>query len=179
MYGQTHSTPTVKVCCWNEQAIEGMNADLVDVWDSFVDALIIEIEGVDTVTSETFDIVREIASCIQKNESRGAKDTRAAVRTFASNLDRREHITQDAIVRATETFKDKLSSLRIDALSSVKTAFIGRLMENTYHAAIKDSGKPIIITKIIKTLTHALPRQRQRPSAQGSRNRSIQLSISV
>jgi hypothetical protein len=126
-----------------------MQADLVEVWKSFVVDLNAEIKRIDTATSQTFDKIREIASSTQKNESRVAKDTRTATWTFASNLGHRKHITQKAIVRATEIFEKNLSSLRTDALSSVKTAFISELMKDTYHAANKDFGKSIIIKKVI------------------------------
>jgi hypothetical protein len=122
-----------------------MRDDLFEVWESFEVDLNAEIKSIGTATSQTFDEIGKIASYTQQNESSAAKHTKRAMWTFASNLHHRKQITQEAIVRASETFNKNLSSLRTDALSPIKTAFIGRLMDDTYRAANMKSGKPIII----------------------------------
>jgi hypothetical protein len=132
--------------CWNEEAMQGMKGDLSDIWNSFASDLDDEIELVNTATSEAFSKVLRIAASTRVNESGVPRDTRSAMRTFASNLVHREHLTRYGVEKATETFESKLSSLRADALSSVRTAFIGQIMEATYHAANMEYGKSIFAT---------------------------------
>jgi hypothetical protein len=138
-YGD-HCTPAAGSHCWNDEAVQGMKTDLSAVWNSFAGDLNIEIDRVTTATSRAFDKVLKIAASARANESRAANNAGSDMRTFASNLLHREHLTRYGIEKATETFEASLSSLHADALSSVRTAFIGQLMESTYHAANMEYG---------------------------------------
>jgi hypothetical protein len=140
-YGD-HSTRTKGYHCWNEEAMQTMTTDLSTVWDSFADNLDVEIECINTATDQIFARIIRLASSARGNETRATHNNGSAMRTFVSNLIRREQLTRYGIDRANETFESKLSSLRTDALSSVRTAFIGGLMERTYHAANMEYGKP-------------------------------------
>jgi hypothetical protein len=126
--------------CWNEEAIQGMTGDLSAIWNSLTSDLDDEIQRVNTTTNLAFDKVLRIAASTRANRSGATNDTRSAMRTFASNLVHREHLTRYGIEKATETFELKLSSLRADALSSVRTGLIGQIMESAYHAANMEYG---------------------------------------
>jgi hypothetical protein len=139
-YGD-YATPKMGSHCWNEEAIQGMTTDLSAVWDSFVIDLKTEIERVNTTAVQIYAKVLEIATSPAANASRAISDTGSAVRTLASNLLHREHLTRYGIEQVTEAFQSKLYSLRTDTLSSVRTSSIGELMESTYHAANMEYGK--------------------------------------
>ncbi|KAF2026367.1 hypothetical protein EK21DRAFT_115930 [Setomelanomma holmii] len=138
-YGD-YSTPVMGSRCWNEEAIQGMTTDLSAVWDSFAVDLDTGIERVNTAAVHIYAKVFEIAASPAENRSRETDDIGSAMRTLASNLLHREHLTRYGIEKVTETFESNLSSLRSDTLSSVRTALIGKLMEGTYHAANMDYG---------------------------------------
>jgi hypothetical protein len=82
----------------------------------------------------------EIATSPTLHNSGATDGIGIAMRTLASNLLHREHLMRYGIDQATETFESNLSSLRGDVLSSVRTAFIGKLTEEAYHAANIDYG---------------------------------------
>jgi hypothetical protein len=173
-YGD-HYTPTVGSHCWNNEAIQGMETDLSAVWNSFAGDLDIEIDRVTTATSQAFDKVLNVAASARANESRAANNASSSMRTFASNSLHREHLTRYGIEKATEAFASNLSFLRANALSSVRSAFIGQLMEPTYHAANMEYG-----TSTSCTLTHILlltlsSRLRQPSPSQNSHHKFVQL----
>jgi hypothetical protein len=141
--------------CWNEKAILGMTGDLSAIWNGFASDLDDEIQRVNTATSQAFDKVLRIAASTRANKSEATNETRSAMRTFASNLVHRNHLTRYGVEKATETFESKLSSLRADALSSVRTAFIGQIMEATYHAANMEYGKSIFTTLLVDIYSYA------------------------
>jgi hypothetical protein len=136
-----HSTDARKDLCWNAEAIEHMATDLPTVWSSFVLDLDTEIQRINTAAIETYARIGSAASAAA-DRSRLRNDTRPAMRTFASNVSHRKHLMRGDISQAMETFEADLESLRIDTLSSAKTAFIGKLLEDTYHAANMEYGKP-------------------------------------
>jgi hypothetical protein len=140
--------------CWNKEAIQGMTSDLGAVWDSFTVDLAVEVDRINTVMTETFDKIFRLAESARTNESRATKSISSDIRTFASNLVHREHLTRYGIQQATDAFESNLSRLRSDTLSPVRTAFIGILMESKYYDANKEYGKLIILTLSL-VLTHA------------------------
>jgi hypothetical protein len=173
-YGD-HCTPAAGSHCWNDEAVQGMKTDLSAVWNSFAGERNIEIDRVTTATSRAFDKVLKIAASARANESRAANNAGSGMRTFASNLLHREHLTRYGIEKATETFEASLFSLRADALSSVRTAFVGQLMEPTYHAANMEYGTSTScnLTRIL--LLTLSSRLRQRSPSQNSHHAFVQL----
>lgn len=116
-----------------------MTADLRIFWDSFTVDIDTEIERVGTVVTQIFIDIIQIAVSVAADMSR-ANGTGSAMRTFAANLQHRERLITYGIEQVAESFSSKLVALRADALSYVRTSFIGRLMEGTYHAANIDFG---------------------------------------
>jgi hypothetical protein len=173
-YGN-HYTPAAGSHCWNDEAVQGMKTDLSTIWNSFAGDLDTEIDRVTTATSRAFDKVLKIAASARANESRAANNVGSGMRTFAANLLHREHLTRYGIEKATEAFASNLSSLRADALSSVRTAFVGQLMEPTYHAANMEYGTSTScnLTRIL--LLTLSSRLRQRSPSQNSHHAFVQL----
>jgi hypothetical protein len=126
--------------CWNEEAIQGMTTDLSTVWDRFAVDLYAELEHVNTTAVQMYAKLLEIAASSALRNSGATDDIGSAMRTLASNLLHREHLMRYSIDLVTETFESNISSLRADTLSSVRTAFIGKLIEGTYHAANMEYG---------------------------------------
>jgi hypothetical protein len=115
--------------------------DLSIFWDRFAKDLDTEIERFNTAAIHVYARVLETATSLAANNSRAIKDVGSAMQTLASNLLLRESLTRYSIEQVMDTFKSRLSSLRVDTLSCVRTSFIGRLMEETYHAANMEYGK--------------------------------------
>jgi hypothetical protein len=121
-----------------------MTTDLSAVWDSFASDLHTEIERFNTALFRTYASVLEMAALPAAHRSKANDSTGYAMRTLASNLLHREHLMRFGIKQVTETFESDLSCLGADTLSAVRTSFIGKLMENTYHAANIDYGKSTV-----------------------------------
>lgn len=143
-YGD-HATPAVGACCWNEEAMQGMKNDLSKVWDSFQVDLDAEIERVNATAAHTFTKVCKLASDVSRKVSRRTNNARSAMRTLAGNVLHRKNVMLYDLEQASENFEEKLSTLRENALSSVGTAFVGRLMKDTYHAANMEYGEQFSI----------------------------------
>jgi hypothetical protein len=139
-YGE-HCTDGKGPHCWNDEAIQGMKDDLSAIWDSFVVDLIADIQYVSTASLQTYTEVGEIASSTAENGSPSSNDIAVVMRTFASNMQHREELIRCGIYKAMESFVSDLRSLRADTLTGARTAFVGKLMEATYHAANMEHGK--------------------------------------
>jgi hypothetical protein len=118
-----------------------MTADMSDVWNSFVLDLEAQLERIDGAIIQSFDDVFDIALAAGTREPGAASNTRPAMQTFAANMRHRKDLTLYGIEQAVDSFHSNLTSLKSDAFSSVRTAFIGRLMERTYHAANIEYGE--------------------------------------
>lgn len=121
-----------------------MTKDLTAVWDSFVCELNPEIKRVSTAVLQTYAKICKIAASPAANGSRATEDTGIAMRTFALTLLRRERLICEGIEQAIEAFVSALISLRTDTVTSIKTAFIAKLMKDTYHAANIEHGNPAL-----------------------------------
>jgi hypothetical protein len=136
-YGE-HSTKSVRYRCWNKEAMEGMNGDMSAVWDSFAVDLETRLDRVNGVVAQAFRRACRVALSTRANEPGVARP----MQILAAMLRRREDRTLYGIEEANENFQSDLSSLNTNVFSSIRTAFIGQLMENTYHAANIDYGIP-------------------------------------
>ena len=116
-----------------------MTADLPDFWTSFEVDVDAEVARVSAFVTQAFIDIIQIATSIGATMSR-ADETGSAMRTFAANLRHRERLISYGVKQVTDDFETKLSALRADTLSFVRTSFIGRLVENTYHAANMEHG---------------------------------------
>jgi hypothetical protein len=122
-----------------------MKNDLSTVWDSFQVDLDAGLERVNATAAHTFNKVYKLASEGSRKESRRTDNARSAMRTLAGNILHRKDVMLYGLKQVSETFESKLRALRDDALSSVRNAFVGRLMEDTYHAANMEYGEQFSI----------------------------------
>jgi hypothetical protein len=118
-----------------------MQTDLSTVWDSFQVYLDAELERTNTSVAHTFTKISKLASDVSRKEPTRSENARSAMWTLAGNLLHRKNVILYGLEQASEHIEAKLSTLRADALSSVRTAFIGTLMEDTYRAANMEYGK--------------------------------------
>jgi hypothetical protein len=140
-YGN-HHTKAMHSRCWNDEAIEGMADRLHPVLDGFIDSLTAETHGVKIASLQTYADVISVASSTAATTPPANNDIMLVMGTFASNLNHRKHLMEYSIDDAMESFVSNLRSLRADTLSPAKTAFIGKLMADTYHASNMECGKP-------------------------------------
>lgn len=163
--------------CWNEEAMQGMQGDMSTVWDSFAVDLEAHLDQINGLVVQAFDNVLRVVLSTGANEPVAANNTRSVMRTLAGTLRHRKDLTLYGIEEAGDSFYSELSSLHTDAFSSIRTAIIGRLMENTYHAANMEYGKPASPVPALSHLLTPMPRFRQRPSPQSPHHRQIWLPI--
>ncbi|KAF2688370.1 hypothetical protein K458DRAFT_414140 [Lentithecium fluviatile CBS 122367] len=138
-YGD-HSTKEKGYRCWNEEAMGGMKGDMSIVWDSFAVDLDAHLDRINGAVIQAFHNVLEFALSAGAAEPRAALNARSAMHTLADTLRHRQYLTVYGIEKASESFHSELSCLHTNAFSSIRTAFTGRLMHNTYHAANMDYG---------------------------------------
>jgi len=141
-YGAHSTAKSDGYHCWNEEAMESMNDDMSTLWDSFEVDIEAHLERVNATVVQAFGNALTVASSIGANEPGTANNTGSAMRTLATTLCHRKDLAHHGIEETSESFNSELSSFHTDAFSSIRTAFIGKLMESTYHAANMEYGKP-------------------------------------
>lgn len=115
--------------------MEAMNGDMIEVWDSFMVDLNVHLDCLNASIKQAFDDSLGIACSIEAN------NTRLTLQTLAATLHHRKELALDAIDLARECFHQDIATFHTDAFSSIRTAFIGKLLEGTYHAANMEYGK--------------------------------------
>ncbi|KAI0546704.1 hypothetical protein F4679DRAFT_403678 [Xylaria curta] len=131
-YG-THSTAAVGIRSWNQEIIEGMTNDLNTPWDQLQMSL--EQRGEDIIESidDLFDSVDEFLDT-ELDESPEVAST------LSSTLLSQQRVLTADIETILNDLQDDLRTLRTDALSSIRTSFIGQAMESAYTSARMESG---------------------------------------
>ncbi|KAJ4363420.1 hypothetical protein N0V83_009713 [Neocucurbitaria cava] len=123
-----------------------MKDDMSTVWDSFEHDLQAHLDQLKQLVLEAFTKVLTIALATAGDANAPTASTdnttqRSAMRILAATLLHRADIVLHGLEKAQDTFfSSSLSSLHTDIFSSVRTAFIGKLMETTYHAANMEYG---------------------------------------
>ena len=139
-YGE-HSTAKMGSHCWNEEAMKAMKDNMSPVWDSFAVDLKADLQQINGAVIQAFDNGIRFVSAIEPCE---ANNNRSAMRALAATLHHRKDLVLYSIEKANESFQYELCSLRTDAFSSIRTAFIGKIMEDTYHSANMEYGRPAL-----------------------------------
>lgn len=127
--------------CWNQEAVESMKSDMAHIWDGCAINLESQLDLINETVSQAFGKVLELALPPNRRGSRATNTTPRAMRTLATILRHREDLVLNGMEKIVESFQSEFSCLQADAFSSVRTAFIGKLMESTYHAANMEYGK--------------------------------------
>ncbi|KAF2240355.1 hypothetical protein BU26DRAFT_442855 [Trematosphaeria pertusa] len=140
-----YATNAVDYCYWNEEAMREMADDMSIIWSALVtdinnrldllkDWIALKLQAVTTlVVSADCDLTDEITA--------GARNkTYSALHTLTATLRHRQDLMLYGIEDAIEDFRTQLSNLRTDALAPIRSAFIGKLMDDTYQAAQMEHG---------------------------------------
>ncbi|KAI0616311.1 hypothetical protein TUN199_11698, partial [Pyrenophora tritici-repentis] len=160
-YGD-YSTGAIGYRCWNEEAIHHMKTDMVNVWTNLALDLEVRVQDLLGAIADAFENVLGIVSSQDEADSNVTSEMstsksswldsyrlqitdhslgRATVheplylQTLFETLNHRKDLALYGTEDAIEEFHDKLLELKTDALAPVQTAFIGRYMQDTYHAA--------------------------------------------
>ncbi|KAF1998022.1 hypothetical protein P154DRAFT_440141 [Amniculicola lignicola CBS 123094] len=139
-YGD-HSTAKIGWRCWNEEAISSMSTNMTVQWASFVDDIETHIDRIDVNIEETFDhaITRLLNAGEQGRLTAGGRARHPLLTLIAAMRHRRDlllHSLEDVGL----DFQSKISALRTDAFSPIRTSIIGQIMEPAYNAARRDLG---------------------------------------
>ncbi|KAI0404069.1 hypothetical protein F4802DRAFT_568804 [Xylaria palmicola] len=119
--------------CWNQEIIEAMVGDLTPPWG----ALSMSITGTNDGVSGTIDAIFDSVSDIL--ESRLDDSSDAAI-TLISTLGLHKQQLRGHIETILDQRQRDLRTLRTDALSSLRSSYIGRAMETAYSRAAHESG---------------------------------------
>jgi hypothetical protein len=134
-YGD-YKTRAVGKRCWNKEAITAMRTDMQPVWDKFtVDVVETQLADLSATIAQVFAAILTIAS-----PPDAELHFRSSMRTLTTVTVHRRGLVVSGIEQALETLHSALSSLSTNAFSRLRTAYIGKLMEETYHAAAMEYG---------------------------------------
>lgn len=131
-YGH-HATAMVGRLNWNEKAIEGMIRDLTSPWQRLRTTLHNRHRSITRSIEDLMDLAIQYLD----TELQDFPDLTAIL---SQVLTSRQHLLLWDVEEVCKTFEDNLSALRTDALSGIRTSFIGRAMENSYYTCNLESG---------------------------------------
>ncbi|KAI1815628.1 hypothetical protein GGS20DRAFT_322793 [Poronia punctata] len=129
----THYTAAVKHRNWNQEIIQAMSADLDRPWQTVQERLNMKnasiIELIDNLFHEQLELLGDGLS-----ESPGTRIS------LDNTLSSRGRVLRGSIEDILGDLDKHLRTLRTDALSSLRTSFIGKVMEGAYNQARMESG---------------------------------------
>ncbi|KAK1975437.1 hypothetical protein LZ30DRAFT_605612 [Colletotrichum cereale] len=132
-YG-SHRTNLIDSRDWNEETIAKLVNDLGPRWDELCSSIEDELEA----SAELMDDILTRALDLIRTELEDLPRTRKVV---AGALEcRRKAIVSEAEALF-EKFNDELGTLRIDALSGIRTSLIGQAMEGSYRDCNMEYGR--------------------------------------
>ncbi|KAI0467376.1 hypothetical protein F4859DRAFT_494186 [Xylaria cf. heliscus] len=132
-YG-THYTAAVGSRSWNQEIIEEMIKDMDTPWDEVQMSL--DKQGEDII--ESIDGLFDWVDQFLDTELVESPDTACSL---ISTLLSQQQILEADMEAILNDLQGDLRTLRTDAMSSIRTSFVGRSMENTYTNARLESGK--------------------------------------
>lgn len=112
-----------------------------EVWTDLAEDLESSFQLVLNAVAFGFESVLCIAMPEGTTGSDVARVPRSVVRTLVDVLHHRKDLVVYGTEEAFEEFCSNLLTLRTNALAHVRTAFLGRYMEDAYHAANMEYGK--------------------------------------
>lgn len=118
---------------WNERAIQQMVRDLAIPWQELRSMLESSLE-------RDIKFIRDLMDSNMDYAENQLQHSLELADTLGRTMRSRQHLLLADIEKASEDFEDGLDVLRTDAFSSLRTAFIGRLMEESYSRCNRDSG---------------------------------------
>ncbi|KAI0975511.1 hypothetical protein F4678DRAFT_417505 [Xylaria arbuscula] len=131
-YGN-HCTAKIGPRDWNQEIIEEMTNDLNPPWEQLQMTLDQKAEEIMDFIDHVFDE----ADGFLDNE---LDDFLETARPIASTLVSKKRVIEADIQVILDNLEGDLRTLRADALSSIRTSFIGKAMEKAYENARRESG---------------------------------------
>ncbi|KAI3335499.1 hypothetical protein F4824DRAFT_158970 [Ustulina deusta] len=132
-YG-THCTGKIGPRNWNEEMIEEMVNDLSPLWEQLQVSLDQRGEDITEFIDNAFDEADEFLGT-ELNEFP------ATALPIASTILSKKRVLEADIETILDDLQGDLRTLRTDALSGIRTSFIGKAMENAYGNARRESGE--------------------------------------
>ncbi|KAJ8128625.1 hypothetical protein O1611_g5007 [Lasiodiplodia mahajangana] len=129
-----HLAPAVGPRSWNRELIEKMTKDLSPAWTRLLSSL----EDQDDDIIDSIDTLFDWAGGLLDTNLDDSRDTATSIR---STLSSRERLLKAEIKTHLDNFQNDLQALQTDALSDIRTSFIGRHMETAYNKARCESGQ--------------------------------------
>ncbi|PVH91907.1 hypothetical protein DM02DRAFT_544867, partial [Periconia macrospinosa] len=140
-YG-AHQTASKPYTCWNEEAMKGMVAEMMPKWNDFASNNDSALAQTQRSVRSSFTTAVDIA--LGKVHTNHSREMQSTFLPLVEILRKRQRLSVHGVEYAIDEFiNTSLERLRTDALSSVRTAYIGKLMERTYHAANLDYGRGV------------------------------------
>ncbi|KAJ2991071.1 hypothetical protein NUW58_g2658 [Xylaria curta] len=133
MYG-TYCTGVVGARNWNEEIIQAMANDMSVPWDILQTTFGKRGEDISKSIDDLFDWAGQFID----TELNGSFDTASSL---ASTLSSQKRVLGTDIDDILNSLQSDLQTLRTDALSSIRTSFIGKSMEMAYTNARLESGR--------------------------------------
>ncbi|KAI1307550.1 hypothetical protein F5Y03DRAFT_405608 [Xylaria venustula] len=131
-YG-SHCTAKIGLRNWNQEIIEEMTDDLNPPWEQLQMTLDQKAEEIESFIDQVFDEAEEFLD----NELDDFPET---ARPIASTLVSKKRVIEADIQAILDSLQGDLRTLQADALSSIRTSFIGKAMEKAYENARRESG---------------------------------------
>jgi hypothetical protein len=122
-----------------------MIVDMLAVWDSFVVGLQAQLEVPEAAVIQTFDKLLSITSPKATRWRDTPRNVQSTMQTLTGILHHRKDLVILGIEQAIENFHSDMIYLRSDIFTPVRTSIIGKLMQDTYHAANMESGEPMYL----------------------------------
>ncbi|KAI1124195.1 hypothetical protein F5Y10DRAFT_249982 [Nemania abortiva] len=132
-YG-THYTPVAGSRCWNGEMVKEMKNDLSPAWEELRTSLDDQGETILESINDLFDEAGELLD----TRLVSSRDTVTSIR---STLLSRKRLLKAEIEESLKDLQSNLRTLRTDALSGIRTSFVGKIMESGYNEARRESGR--------------------------------------
>ncbi|KAI0003171.1 hypothetical protein F4779DRAFT_602144 [Xylariaceae sp. FL0662B] len=132
-YGN-YCTPAVGQRNWNEEIMETMARELSSPWRGLCASLEDRNEHMTILIDDLMDEATELLDVELPDDS-------DSIATLSTTMSSRQRLLITDIEAACSKFRDSLDTLRTDALSSIRSSFLGKAMEDSYRACIYESGR--------------------------------------
>ncbi|KAI8626695.1 hypothetical protein F5Y19DRAFT_445793 [Xylariaceae sp. FL1651] len=123
-----HSVKNEGLRYWNREIIEKMVQDLGPLWGDLNASIMETNDGVLDRIDEVFDSASDFLDS-------NLDDSSDATTTLISTLTSHEQLLKDHIETILDKLQGDLRTLRTDALSSLRSSYIGKAMETAYNRA--------------------------------------------
>ncbi|KAK7995518.1 hypothetical protein PG990_014291 [Apiospora arundinis] len=131
-YGN-HRTPAVGSRDWNQEAIEAMVEDLAPLWLLFY-------FSVGESHEELISKVQEVMSWATDYLDNGLDGSSASITALSEAIETRQCLLERDMENVCEESTKAMQALRIDALSGIRSSFMGQSMEAAYRSCIAEYG---------------------------------------